>query len=66
MSWLVALDFGRYFLIFAAVRPGHVIKKPWLMASIHVDVTRLPTASWKNYICSPIAVVLSMELAVGI
>eukprot|EP00957_Ditylum_brightwellii_P083863 6374221-Ditylum_brightwellii.AAC.1 len=36
------------------------------MASIQVNGTGLPTASWRSCICSPIVVALSMELAVGV
>jgi hypothetical protein len=35
---IVASDLGRSFLMSSHVRPGHVAKKPDLMATNHVDV----------------------------
>ena len=38
---------GKCFLTRAAVSPGHVVKKPAVIAVVHDDTTRLKAALWR-------------------
>ena len=46
----VAVESGRYFLTAVGVRPGHDLKWPFFMASIHVDCGGLKAHWCKNWI----------------
>ena len=48
----VAMLFGKCFRTRADVRPGHVVKKPAVIAVVHDDNTGLKAALWRYYMMS--------------
>ena len=49
---MVAKLLGKFLWTRAEVRPGHVVKKPAVMAVVQVDTMGLKAARWRNYIMS--------------
>ena len=43
----VAMLLGKRFRTRAELRPGHVVKKPAVIAVVHVDTTRMKAARWR-------------------